>query len=856
MKTLKRRTAPRTRPTGKHAPARRASRPPASPVRSSHELSSADLRRRFDDGLLEPDLVRIAPAQSTVGQERAVRALRTGLEIPQRGFNIFVTGPDGTGRSTTVKAVLEEARKTPRCEPRDRVYVNNFKDADRPRLLVMPKGCGRRLRKDMEALLTRLRSDLPAVLESEEFKKTLAALSERFRKLQSEGMREFEQKIRKHNFMLGEFQLGVVSVPDLVPLVKGKPAPIEKLEEMAQEGAISEKELASIRTSYESLRGELHQLLRRTREAARDTQAKIAEMERELCDRVISGHIEDLRREYPEAAALEYFGEVHRSLLEDLALFKPSERESGGGGALVLPFGGGPSAPPPDPFLPYRVNVVLDTSERPACPLEIPDTPTYVGLFGAIEIDIFRSGALHTDFTRIRGGALLRADGGYLVLNARDILSFPGAWPALKRVLKTGRLDIALPEGLLLTPATAMRPEPIDLDVKVVLIGEGWIYDLLYVLDDEFTKIFKIKAEFDHEMRVTPENLRHFVSVIAKVGTEEKLPPLSGEAAAEIVRHAVRGAHRRTHISTRFNDVADLYREAAQGARGTPGVGGGGSPGAAAGPVTAGHVRAAIEALRNRHNLPEEKLQEAINEGLFAIEVEGERIGQVNGLAVYDLGQHLFGRPSRITATVALGRAGILNLEREVGLSGRIHDKGVFILSAFLRHRFGQRIPLALTATLCFEQSYAGVEGDSASSTELYALLSALADAPITQGIAVTGSVDQRGRVQPIGGANQKVEGFFDVCRAKGLTGGQGVLLPRTNVEDLMLREEVIEAVESGRFHLWAVSTIDEGIEILTGVPAGAPGRGGAYSPRSINGRVERRLREMARRLTRFEKGK
>ncbi len=782
-----------------------------------------------DGAKFESDTKTIGPAKSTVGQERAIHALRFGLEVRTKGFNIFVAGHDGTGRSTTVRAIVDEVRKGYCPAQRDLCYVNNFKDPDRPRLLVFPQGKGRVFQRSMEGLLVQLRSDLPSLLESDAFKAQLGGVIEKYRGEEATLLAEFDQKIRKQGFVLGQMKVGALAVPDLLPLIQGKPVPFDKLEELARKGSVPEEQFARIVADYATLHDELEAVLRKMREINRAMQTRLEELERETCDRAIRGLVEDLKAAYADEEAREYLEEVRVSLLDNLRWFKP---EGGGPANPLAGLMGGPQLPATDPFLPYQVNVILDTTDRKECPVEVPDNPTYTSLFGAVELDIWRTGAIHTDFMKVKAGSFVRANGGYLILNARDVFSIPGVWWTLKRVLKTGRLEIVLPEGMFLTSATAMKPEAIDVDVKVVMIGEPWIYQILYLVDDEFQRIFRVKAEFDDEMPITRENLRHFVSVLTKIEREEKLLPVSTEGIAALLEQAVRGAHRRTRISTRFNDVGDIYRESSWiASRAGKKV------------VASADVRAAVEAHRNRHNLPEEKIQRMIDEGLLAIDVDGERVGEANGLAVYDLGQYAFGRPSRITATVSLGRAGIVNIEREAGLSGKIHDKGVLILTNFLRDRFGQEFPLSLTASLCFEQSYAGVEGDSASSTELYALLSALSGVPIRQGVAVTGSVDQRGRVQPIGGTNQKVEGFFEVCKAKGLSGTQGVLIPASNVEDLMLRQEVIEAVRDGRFHVWAVSTIDEGIEVLTGRPA-----------KVVNAKATERLKQMAVRLSTFEK--
>lgn len=803
-----------------------------------HELSPDDLRWRMPDALLERDTAAIGPARKTVGQDRALQALRVAMNMRQRGFNAFVVGPDGTGRSTSVRRILDEVRATASPLIRDRCYVHNFKDTDRPRLLTLPSGSGARLRKDMERFIATLKTDLPALLESESFKKRAQEVADEYREKESKVLGDFEDRIKRDGFVFGQLKMGTVAIPDIIPMVGGSPVPMDRLDTLVEQGKLSQEEYDDISRRYARFHEELQVLLRKAREVAREMHKHLERLEREASELVIKGYVEDLKRSYPQPEVGEYLDEVHKDLLERLDIFKGETPLPGPLAALT----GGATAPR-DPFQPYQVNVILDTTGQTGCPVEEPETPTYVNLFGAIEMDIWRSGAISTDFTKIRGGALLRADGGYLVLQARDVLMSPGVYPTLKRVLKTGHLDVSLPDGVILTPATAMKPEPIPVDVRVLLIGEPWIYALLYAADDEFTRIFKVKAEFDDDMEINRDNVRHFVSVLHKVGGEESLLDLDHDALRGVIQYGVRLAGRRNRISTRFNEVADLYREASfwaarSGAR----------------EVAPEHVVEAVEAVRRRYNLPEERLQRMIDEGVIAIDVDGDRVGQVNGLAVHDLGLYAFGRPSRITATISLGRQGILNIEREVGLSGRIHDKGVLILSSFIRERYGRKFPLSISASLCFEQSYGTIDGDSASSTELYALISALADLPIRQGVAVTGAVDQRGNVLPIGGVNQKIEGFYDVCRLKGLTGRQGVIIPRTNVEDLMLRPDVVDEVRHGRFHVWAVSTIDEGIEILTGRPAGVRDKRGSYGRDTVNGRVEESLLQLARRLMQFDR--
>ncbi|MBI4126852.1 MAG: AAA family ATPase, partial [Deltaproteobacteria bacterium] len=524
---------------------------------------------------------------------------------------------------------------------------------------------------------------------------------------------------------------------------------------------------------------------------------------------ILDGLMDDLRGRYRDEKVRKYLLRVKSHILKNVEHFAGRPQEKGEG--MIMMMGGG--GRPEDPFWVYEVNLLLDQSiegtSAEAAPILEEQNPTYVNLFGAMEYNVSPGGMWSTDFRHIRAGSLLAADGGFLIVNALDVLRRPHVWDQLKRVLKTEQLVIQQPETYSQLAPLTLKPEPIDISVKVIMVGPSWLYHLLWEYEEDFPKVFKILADFDTTMPLSMTNAKEFAAVLKAVGERGKLKPLEASGLAMMLEHGVRESGQRDRLSTRLSYITDVLREADHLANQDE-----------ARSITKKHVDAALEAKRGRHGLIESRVQRMIDEGVLLVDTRGKRVGQVNGLAVYSLGSTAFGKPSRVTAVTSVGRSGLVNIEREAGLSGPIHDKGVLILTGYLRHQYAQKAPLTLSASIAFEQSYSGVEGDSASSTEIYALLSSLSGAPIQQGIAVTGSVNQLGDIQPIGGANEKIEGFFDVCKANGLTGKQGVIIPVQNERHVMLREDVVEAVTKGKFHIYSVKSIDEGIEVLTGKKA------------------------------------
>ncbi|MCU0724858.1 MAG: AAA family ATPase, partial [Planctomycetes bacterium] len=762
----------------------------------------------------------VTPVEGTIGQDRALRALRLGLELYSPGYNIFVSGLLGTGRTTTVKDLLAEI--SPRCSvPRDRAYVRNFGDPDRPRLLTFGAGRAAAFAREMKEFVGHMRERLPAVFEEKEVTARRAEIEKRFEQMQQAKIEEFQDLLKSQGFALVSVQAGPMARPDVFPTHDGKPLPPDAFESLVEEGKVPGTEAERVRERLPELQGELRERLRQGRDLAREMSREIESLHRDVGLGVIEGELEDLREHFGDFAGVTMFlDEVQKDILENLPLL--ASREEGETAQAVDQF-----------YRRYEVNVLSDHGKTRGCPVVIAANPTHTSLFGTIERVMEAPGVFRTDHTMIKGGAVLDADGGYLLVNALDVLQQPGVWPVLMRTLKCRQLEIGLPEFPFLGMTTGLKPEAIDLNLKVVLIGEPWYFEVLYRNDPDFRKIFKIKADFTPDMELKDENIEHFAKVVARICEKEGLKHLSREALGKLVEENVRLAGRRDRLSTRFAQVADIVREADYWCREEGEI-----------VVKRRHVQRALDERAYRMSSLDSRIQELMEKDVLIIRTEGTAVGQVNGLSVYDLGYHSFGKPTLITASTAVGQTGIISIEREARLSGGIYDKGVLIISGWLRRMFARRRPLALTASLCFEQSYSGVDGDSASITEIFALLSDLSGIPVDQGFAVTGSINQMGEIQPIGGANEKIEGFFNLCRARGLTGSQGVIIPRRNVHDLMLPDALVEEVRNGRFHIHAISSVEEGIEILTGIPAGVRGEGGEFPEGTIYHLVDRRLGE------------
>jgi lon-related putative ATP-dependent protease len=801
------------------------------------EVSIEKLRWRCDpEALPFKTTESIHPCDEIIGQDRALEAIRLGLDINGIGYNIFVTGLAGTGRFTTIKCLLEEMDKKGKI-PNDLCYVNNFKNPDMPHMISLPAGQGDAFKKEMENLIETLKKKIPLMFENETYLNKKKEVVEKFRNKQAEMFREFEKKVNKEGFALVQVQMGPYSRPGIFPLVEGNPVNIEQLESMVEENKFSKEELEKLKEKQTQMINELEDIFKETRKAEKEIKEMLTSLDNEVISPAIKDSISDIKEKFNYEKAHQYLDEVQEDILSNLGRFREKEETPPPIPGLVMP-------QTVDSFSEYQVNVLVDNSETKGAPIIVETTPNYRNLFGTIERVVERTGIWKTDFLHIKAGSFLRANGGYLIFNALDALTEPWVWPTLKRTLKNQVIEIQTYDPLYFFSTSALKPEPIECNTKVIMIGDAQIYYLLYGLDDDFKKIFKIKADFDSVMNKDNDKIQQYASFIRKICDEDKLRPFDNTGIAAVVEQGVRITGRQKKLSTRFHLIADLLREANYWAE---------KDGSDV--VTEKHVDKAIEKRNYRVNLIEEKIQEMIDDGTILIDSDGRVVGQVNGLSVYNLGDYMFGKPSRITAKTSLGKAGIINIEREAEMSGPIHNKGVFILTGYLRGRYAQDKPITMSASLCFEQSYSGIEGDSASSTEIYALLSSISGLPLRQDIAVTGSVNQKGEIQPIGGVNEKIEGFFDVCKAKGLTGKQGVMIPHLNIDDLMLRKDVVEAVKERKFRIYPVKTIDQGIEILTGVEAGEKLESGHFKEETVNGLVDKRLREFGSKIKEFEGG-
>jgi predicted ATP-dependent protease len=797
----------------------------ATSARDARLLSPESLRWTCDPAELDLQSTRDLPADgSIVGQARGIHALQFGLGIDQAGYNIFVSGPPGTGRTTYARSEVERLAKT-RPVPPDWCYVRNFASNDQAIAISVPAGQGATLRERVAEMVADVRANLRRVFTGETYEQARAEVTKRYEQQLAAIMQQVETEAKSRGLALQRTPTGIVTIPvDL----QGRPVPPEVFQ------SLPEAERDRITAKMKELEEAMTEAQRKARSLEREGRDALRQFDTATARTIIDIPIARLKEEYRDHPSVVVFLDaVEADMLGHLGELRAAgDEDAGEPQRQEIPF------PRRDPYARYQVNLLVDNGRASGAPVVIEMNPTYYNLVGKTE---YRAefGALVTDFTMIKAGALHRANGGYLLLQARDVLTNPFAYEGLKRALRGAEIRMEpLGEAAGLLPAATLRPDSIPLDVKVVLIGTPDIYHVLYSYDEEFEKLFKIRADFDVVMDRTPESQQAYARAIASICHRDALCHFDASGVAAAIEHSARLANNQEKLSTRFNEVVEIIYEASALARQSQSAS-----------VTREHVQRAVEEKAYRSNLIEERLREFIAKGLLLVDTDGRVKGQINGLSVFQLGDYMFGQPSRITARAYVGSRGVVNIERETQMSGRVHSKGVFVLSSFLASRFAQQQPLSISASLTFEQLYSDVDGDSASSTELYALLSELSGLPIDQGIAVTGSVNQMGEIQPIGGVNEKIEGFYATCKVKGLTGDQGVIIPHQNVRDLMLRDDVVAACREGRFHVWAVRTVDEGIEILTGVEAGQVDGNGRFPEGSVNARVAQHLAELARRF-------
>ncbi|CVK19316.1 Lon protease family protein [Sporomusa sphaeroides] len=793
----------------------------------SQGLTAEKLRFTCDENVFDFDTTEtVPPLEVMIGQERAVKAVEFGLFTKNPGYNIFISGLVGTGKITYAETAVKKVAGNQEV-PNDWCYVNNLETPGQPIALALPAGMGYSFKQDMQELVENLKTDIPKVFSSEDYEQAKSELVKQYQEQRSVMVEEFTQYAETQGISPQWSSTGFVGLP----MVDGKavgPEDYQKLDK--QQRDIIEKNMLAVHEKGMDVVRRVQLLERSVREQLKQLDIKIGLF--------AAGHlIEEFKEKYRDyQPVVDFLEAIKQDVSKNINEFKPQAEEENNPLMLF-------KRPAQDAKDKYNVNLLVDNRETQGAPVIVEINPTYYNLVGRAEYET-RMGVVSTDFTMIKPGALHRANGGYLILNARDVLTNIGAWEALKRVLKTKKLQIEnLGEQYGVLAMASLKPEPIPINVKVILIGNPYIYQLLYNYDEDFRKLFKAHADFDVVMENNPVNIQKLAGFISSTVSREKLKHFDKAAVARVVEYSSRLTGTQTKLTTRFNEVVELLCEADVWATLDNSQ-----------VVTTGHIKKAIEEKRYRANKYEERLQEMFAEGQLLIDTEGEKVGQVNGLAVLSVGEYMFGKPSRITANTYLGKSGVVNIERETKTSGTSHTKGVLILSGYLGQKYAQKHPLTLTASLTFEQLYDGVDGDSASSTELYAILSSLSGLPIKQYIAITGSVNQKGEVQPIGGATEKIEGFFAVCKLKGLTGKQGVMIPHQNVSNLALSDEVIEAVRRGKFHIYPVKTIDQGIEILTGTPAGEPGADGSYPAGTVNALVSQKLKEYTDTLIKLSK--
>ncbi|MFP3950597.1 MAG: Lon protease family protein [Candidatus Bathyarchaeia archaeon] len=792
------------------------------------ELSYKEARWTLEEAALTCESTEeLEPLEQIIGQERAVSALQFGLKIKEEGFNVFVAGHPGTGRRTAIINFLEEIAKD-MPTPSDWCYVNNFDNPDKPNVMELPPGKGAQFKSDMEKFVQEMMPAIINAFESEDYSRRRQQVLEEYNQKKERLSQELNEKAKEAGFVIRQSPAGLL----IVPVVNGHPVNDQQFQQLPEE------KQREIREKRKELQDDLRSTFRELRNIDRDAQQAVQDFNKEVAEYAIEPLLDELEEKYGDIEEIsDFLEDVKEDILDNLQSILSIEQTEQQGGNLLQRM-----MQAQDPRDGYKVNLIVDNSDLEGAPMIEESNPTFQRLFGLLEKEA-RFGALLTNYTMIQEGAAHKANGGFLVIPVRELLTNPLSWDSLKRAIRNEELEIEEPSQRLgfMTTKT-LRPEPIPFDAKVVLFGSNRLYQILYMLDKDFKELFKVKADFDIVMHRTEKNIRDYTSFICTLCIKDELPHVDQSGISSIIEYSSRLAADKEKLSTKFAEVSDIIREAGfyasqEGSEYT----------------TSEHVNKALEEKVYRSNLLQEKIEESIERDTILIDTENERIGQINGLAIMNLGDYMFGKPSRITASIGVGKEGVIDIEREAELAGPLHTKGVQILSGFLNDRYAKEEPLSLTGRIVFEQSYGGVDGDSASSTELYAILSELSGKPIKQYLAVTGSVNQKGEVQAIGGVNEKIEGYYEVCKKLGLTGKQGVVIPESNKKNLMLKEEVVEAIEAGKFHIYPVSTIDEGIEVLTGVKAGESKPDGTWPEGTINYLVQKRIEELAEKVKKYD---
>ncbi|GJM16472.1 MAG: ATP-dependent protease [Thermodesulfobacteriota bacterium] len=770
----------------------------------------------------------LTPCRDYIGQDRAVDAINFGLGMEFTGYNLYLAGPPGVGKKTTIETILSLIAKD-KPSPKDWCYVFNFQDPNAPKAIELPKGKGKELKIDMEEFLQDLKIDIPRAFESKEFEEQKQNTMNQVQREKNDLFEKLQKKANESEIQVQFSPTGIITIP----LIKGKPVTQENY------NSLDEETKKKIKASKEKIDTEVAEVLKVARKLERHAGEKVKELEKKVALFSVRDLIEIIRdkyKSYPQV--IDYFDQLQKHILENIDNFLPAK------GPQATALMQMPMRMPQQEttFTEYKVNVLIDNSNTQGAPVIFESHPTYTNLFGSIEKEA-RFGALVTDFTMIRSGSLAKANGGYLVLDALDLFKYPFVWDSLKKAIENGELiieDVYQQYGF--SSTVGIKPEPVKLDVKVIIAGNSQLYHMLYAYDEDFRKLFKVKADFDYIVNRNDSTLSQYSCFIKSVCDMDGLNKFDRSGVETVIEYSSRLAGDQNKLSVQFGSITKILKEANYWAR----IDNNSKS------IKRQHVEKAIDEKIYRSNMIEEKIQEMIAKGSILVDTEGLVVGQINGLAVYNIGDYAFGKPSRLTCETYMGTEGLINIDRRAKLSGNIHDKGVFILSGYLGSTYAQKKPLSLSASIGFEQSYDVIDGDSASTAELVVLLSSLSGIPIKQSFAITGSINQKGQIQPIGGVNEKVEGFYDVCKAKGLNGEQGVIIPHQNVKNLMLRKEVVQAVKDKKFHIYPIESVDQAIELLTGKEAGKKGSTGKFKTGTVNYLVDKKLKEFAEDYRKF----
>lgn len=793
-----------------------------------NELKPKEIYRDFSPKNLGfEDTSQLEPLDDIIGQDRAVKAMNFGLQIDTRGYNIYMSGLTGTGKTGYALSFIKKIAKNAKT-PDDWCYAYNFDKPNNPIAISLKAGQGKVFKKDMEDFCKLIQNEIPKAFDSEDYERERARIIKIYQDKRNKLLDVLSKDAEKQGFKVKTTSAGIY----FLPVVDGK-AINEK-----EYGDLDEQVKQQIDERSNTIHMETMDIMRKIRNIENEAGQKVEEWENKVALYAVGGHIDSLLEKYSENEKIQqYLKNIQKDILDNLDKFK-EEEGSDDQHQIPMPWMKMVQESPMDK---YKVNLLVDNSDVKGAPIAVDFNPTFYNLVGKFEYEN-EFGTMTTDYTMIKGGLFHQANGGYLILQAKDILANVQSWEALKRIVRTREINIEnMKEQMGLVAVSAIKPEPIPLDIKLILVGSEHIYQVLYEYDEDFRKLFKVKVDFDDEMELNDENVKRLSQFISSFCGRENSPHFHRTAVSKVVEYSTRLVEDQNKLSTRFNEMAEILSESATWAKVEKSK-----------LVRAKHVKKAVEEKIYRSNKYDKRLQEYITDGTIMIATSGKEIGQINGLTILDVGDYAFGKPTRITANTFMGESGIVNIEREIEMSGTSHTKGVLILSGYIGQKFAQQMPLSLAASLCFEQLYSGVDGDSASSAELYAILSSLSEIPISQSIAVTGSVNQKGEIQPIGGATAKIEGFFELCKYRGLDGSHGVIIPHQNTKNLVLNEEVVKAVKDEMFHIYPVKKIDEGIEILTGVKAGKKNAKGEYPKGSINYLVYKKLKKFATIVSEF----